>query len=167
LVIRPTTGSGDLVATTPKTLTEWTSIWRAHPGGTVLSLSAFGNVIIATTSTRQVVAYSDVGVRLWQLAVDDLAPTSPLRISGRDPVLVALGCEARRFDLVTGDVLWAQNIGSDVNVLPAVGAGVVVVMDRGGATTAFEAGTGQRRWSLEMRGDAAVIIGETLVVIQD
>ena len=23
--------TGDLVATTPKTLTEWTSIWRAHP----------------------------------------------------------------------------------------------------------------------------------------
>ena len=64
LVIRPTIGRGDLVATTPKTLTEWTSIWRAHPGGTVLSLSAFGNVIIATTSNRQMVAYSDVGVRL-------------------------------------------------------------------------------------------------------
>ena len=167
LVIRATTGNGDLVATTPKTLTEWTSIWRAHPGGTVLSLSAFGNVIIATTSYRQMVAYSDVGVRLWQLALDDLAPTSPVRISERDAVLVDLGGEARRFDLVTGDVLWAQNVGSDVNVLPAVGAGVVVVMDRRGATTAFEAGTGQRRWSLEMRGDAAVIIGETVVVIQD
>ncbi|HET8915178.1 MAG TPA: PQQ-binding-like beta-propeller repeat protein, partial [Propionibacteriaceae bacterium] len=95
------------------------------------------------------------------------APTSPVRISERDAVLVDLGGEARRFDLVTGDVLWAQNVGSDVNVLPAVGAGVVVVMDRRGATTAFEAGTGQRRWSLEMRGDAAVIIGETVVVIQD
>ena len=167
LIIRPTIGSADLVATTPKTLTEWTSIWRAHPGGTVLSLSAFGNVIIATTSYRQMVAYSDVGVRLWQLALDDLAPTSPVRISERDAVLVDLGGAARRFDLVTGDVLWAQNVGSDVNVLPAVGAGVVVVMDRRGATTAFEAGTGQRRWSLEMRGDAAVIIGETVVVIQD
>ena len=81
LVIRATLGPGDLVATTPKTLTEWTSIWRAHPGGTVLSLSAFGNVIIATTSNRQMVAYSDVGVRLWQLSLDDLAPTPPVRIS--------------------------------------------------------------------------------------
>jgi PQQ-like domain len=167
LVIRPTTGSADLVATTPKTLTEWTSIWRAHPGGTVLSLSAFGNVIIATTSNRQMVAYSDIGVRLWQLALDDLAPTSPVWISERDAVLVDLGGEARRFDLVTGDVLWQQDVGSDVNVSPVVGAGVVVVMDRGGTTTAFEVSTGQRRWSLEMQGDAAVIAGETLVVIQD
>ena len=167
LVIRPTTGSADLVATTPKTLTEWTSIWRAHPGGTVLSLSAFGNVIIATTSNRQMVAYSDIGVRLWQLALDDLAPTSPVWISERDAVLVDLGGEARRFDLVTGDVLWRQDVGSDVNVSPVVGAGVVVVMDRGGTTTAIEVSTGQRRWSLEMQGDAAVIVGETLVVIQD
>jgi outer membrane protein assembly factor BamB len=167
LVIRPTTGSADLVATTPKTLTEWTSIWRAHPGGSVLSLSAFGNVIIATTSNRQVVGYSDVGVRLWQLALDDLAPTSPVRISERDAVMVDLGGEVRRFDLVTGEVLWLQNVGSDVNVSPAVGAGVVVAMDRGGTTTAFEVSTGQSRWSLEMQGDAGVVIGETVVVIQD
>jgi outer membrane protein assembly factor BamB len=167
LIIRPTSGSADLVATTPKTLIEWTSIWRAHPGGTVLSLSAFGNVIIATTSNRQMVAYSDVGVRLWQLALDDLAPTSPVRISGQDAVLVDLGGEVRKFDLVTGVVLWQQNVGSDVNVSPAVGAGVVVVMDRRGVTTAFEVGTGKRRWSLEMQGNAAVIIGETVVVIQD
>jgi outer membrane protein assembly factor BamB len=167
LVIRPTSGSADLVATTPKTLTEWTSIWRAHPGGTALSLSAFGNVIIVTTSNRQMVAYSDVGVRLWQLALDDLAPTSPVRISQRNAVLVDLGGEARRFDLVTGAVLWQQNVGSDVNVSPVVGAGVVVVMNRRGTTTAFEVSTGKPRWSLEMQGDAAVIIGETVVVIQD
>ena len=167
LVIRATIGPGDLVATTPKTLTEWTSIWRAHPGGTVLSLSAFGNVIIATTSSRQLVAYSDVGVRLWQLSLDDLAPTSPVRISESDAVLVDLGGEMRRFDVVTGAVLWQRNVGSDVNVSPAAGAGVVVVMDRGGTTTAFEQDTGKPRWDVEMRGDAAVVIGETVVVIQD
>jgi outer membrane protein assembly factor BamB len=167
LVIRATIGRGDLVATTPKTLTEWTSIWRAHPGGTVLSLSAFGNVIIATTSNRQMVAYSDVGVRLWQLTLDDLAPTSPVRISESDAVLVDLAGAMRKFDLGTGAVLWQQNVGSDVNVPPAAGAGIVVVMDRGGTTTAFEEATGERRWRLEMQGSAAAVIGETVVVIQD
>jgi outer membrane protein assembly factor BamB len=167
LVIRATIGRGDLVATTPKTLTEWTSIWRAHPGGTVLSLSAFGNVIITTTSNRQMVAYSDVGVRLWQLTLDDLAPTSPVRISQSDAVLVDLAGAMRKFDLGTGAVLWEQNVGSDVNVPPAAGAGVVAVMDRGGTTTAFEEATGERRWSLEMQGSAAAVIGETVVVIQD
>jgi hypothetical protein len=167
LVIRPTTGPGDLVATTPKTLTEWTSIWRAHPGGTVLSLSAFGNVIIATTSNRQMVAYSDVGVRLWQLSFDDLAPASPVRISDQDAVLVDLGGEVRRFDLSTGTVRWQHTVESDVNVSPAAGAGLVVIMDRGGATTACEQSTGHDRWDLQMQGSAATVIGDNVIVIQD
>jgi outer membrane protein assembly factor BamB len=167
LVIQATVGRGDLVATTPKTPTEWTSIWRTHPGGTVLSLSAFGNVIIATTSNRQMVAYSDIGVRLWQLSLDDLAPTSPLRISDREAVLVDLSGEIRTFDLSTGTVLWQHNVGLDVNVSPAVGAGLVVIMDRGGTTAAFEEGTGEDRWDLQMQGAAATVIGDTVVVIQD
>ena len=167
LVIRATAGRGDLVATTPKTLSEWTSIWRAHPGGTVLSLSAFGNVIIATTSNRQMVGYSDVGVRLWQLSLDDLAPTAPVRISDRDAVLVDLGGAIRRFDLSTGTVLWQHDVGSDVNVTPAVGAGLVVIMGRAGSTTALEESTGQDRWDLEMQGAAAIVVGDNVVVIQD
>jgi outer membrane protein assembly factor BamB len=167
LVIQATIGPGDLVATTPKTPTEWTSIWRAHPGGTVMSLSAFGNVIIATTSNRQMVAYSDVGVRLWQLSLDDLAPTAPVRISDSDAVLADLGGEIRRFDLSTGTVLWQHNVGSDVNVPPAVGAGLVVIMDRGGTTTALEESTGQDRWHLQMQGAAATVIGDSVIVIQD
>jgi outer membrane protein assembly factor BamB len=167
LVIRATAGRGDLVATTPKTLSEWTSIWRAHPGGTVLSLSAFGDVIIATTSNRQMVGYSDVGARLWQLSLDDLAPTSPVRISDRDAVLVDLGGAIRRFDLSTGTVLWQHDVGSDVNVTPAVGAGLVVIMDRAGSTTALEESTGQDRWDLEMQGAAAIVVGDNVVVIQD
>jgi outer membrane protein assembly factor BamB len=167
LVIRATLGPGDLVAMTPKTPTEWTSIWRGHPGGTIMTLSAFGNVIITTTSNRQMVAYSDVGVRLWQLALGDLAPTAPVRINDREAVLVDLAGGVRRFDLGTGAVLWEGKAGSDVNVSPAVGAGLFVIMDRGGTTTAYEQGTGQRRWNVEMQGAAATVIGDNVVVIQD
>ena len=167
LVIRATLGRGDLVATTPKTPTEWTSVWRGHPGGTIMTLSAFGNVIIATTSNRQMVAYSDVGVRLWQLSLGDLAPTAPIRISDREAVLVDLAGMIRRFDLATGTVVWQGNAGSDVNVSPAAGAGLIVIMDRGGTTAAYEQTTGQRRWNVEMQGAAASVIGDTVVVIQD
>ena len=71
------------------------------------------------------------------------------------------------FDLSTGTVLWQHNVGSDVNVSPAVGAGLVVIMDRGGTTTAFEEGDGQDRWDLQMQGAAATVIGDSVVVIQD
>src|SRR6185436_14411694 len=117
-----------------------------HPGGTIMTLSAFGNVIITTTSNRQMVAYSDVGVRLWQLTLGDLAPTTPVRLNDREAVLVDLAGEIRRFDLATGTVLWQGSAGSDVNVSPTAGAGLFVIMDRGGATTAYEQNTGERRW---------------------
>ena len=85
LVIRATS-SNDLVAFTPKTPTQWVALWRMHPGGTVLSAAAFGDVVVATTSQRQVVAYSAAGVRLWQHDLDELAfrpPGSPRRRRGR------------------------------------------------------------------------------------
>ena len=167
LVIRATYGQGDLVATTPKTLTDWTSVWRAHPGGSILTLTAFGNVIIATTSNRQVVAYSDVGIRLWQFAVGDLAQTPPARAGDQEAILVDLAGVMRSFDLGTGALLWQHDVGSDVNVAPVVGSGVVVIMDRGGTTTAFDVATGKRRWYVEMLGRGATVIGDTVVVLQD
>ena len=167
LVIRATSGPGDLIATTPKTPTAWTSVWRGHPGGTIMTLSAFGNVIITTTSNRQMVAYSDVGARIWQLSLGDLAPTAPVRINDHEAVLVDLAGRIRRFDLGTGAVLWEGSAGSDVNVSPAVGAGLFVIMDRGGTTTAYEQGSGQRRWKVDMQGAAANVIGDNVVVVQD
>jgi outer membrane protein assembly factor BamB len=104
---------------------------------------------------------------LWQLSLDDLAPTRPARISVDEAVLVDLGGEMRGFDLATGTVLWQHNVGSDVNVSPVVGAGLIVIMDRGGSTTAFEAGDGQHRWDQEMQGAAGTVIGDSVVVIQD
>jgi outer membrane protein assembly factor BamB len=166
LVIRPTVG-GDLIATTPKSPAAWTSVWRGHPGGSIMTLSGFGNVIIATTSNRQMVAYSDAGVRLWQLALDDLGPTAPVRVNDADAVIVDLAGEIRRFDVATGAVRWQRNVGSDVNVSPAVGAGVIVIMDRGGTTTAVDQSSGEPRWNVDMQGSAATVIGNTAVVISD
>jgi outer membrane protein assembly factor BamB len=132
-----------------------------------MTLSAFGNVIITTTSNRQMVGYSDAGVRLWQRTLDDLAPTSPVRVGDRDAVLVDLDGEIRRFDLVTGAVLWQRNVGSDVNVFPAADAGLIVIMERGGRTAAFDADTGEPRRNVEMQGAAAAVINDIVVVIQD
>jgi outer membrane protein assembly factor BamB len=58
-------------------------------------------------------------------------------------------------------------VGSDVNVAPAVGSGVVVIMDRGGTTTAFDVATGTRRWYVQMLGRGATVIGDTVIVLQD
>ncbi len=167
LVIRPLRGINDLVATTPKTLTSWTSVWRAHVGGTILTLSAFGDVVVVTTSERAVLAYSDTGLRLWRLELSELAPSAPVRADESSAVLVDLSGEVQRFDLATGVVGWRHNVGSDVNLAPVVGAGVAVVMDRGGTTTALDLDSGQRRWEVEVEGLAGVVRGDEVVILQD
>ena len=167
LVVRALSAVNDLVATTPKTRDQWVAVWRAHVPGTILTLTAFGNVIIATTSERAVVAYSDAGVRLWRLDLDELAPSAPVRLNGSDAVLVDLSGRAQAFSILTGEVRWDRSVGSDVKLSPAVGAGLVVIMDRGGTTTALDQGTGRSVWTVDLEGKGAAFVGGTLVVLQD
>ena len=167
LLIRATDTLNDLVAFTPKTQTQWVLVWRSHVPGQILTLTAFGNVLLVTTSERWVVAYSDTGVRLWQQSLDEIAPAPPVRASDGDAVLVDLSGAVRRLGLSTGEVVWRHDVGSDVKVAPAVGDGIVVVMDRGGTTTALNAETGEPAWTLALAGEAADFLGGTLVLIQD
>lgn len=167
LVVRAADSVNDLVALTPKTPTAWVSAWRSHVPGTILTLRAFGNVILVTTSERRVVAYSDLGIRLWERPLDELAPTPPIRVSDREVVVVDLAGVAQRLEIDTGRQVWRHRLGVDVNVVPAAGAGIVVVMDRGGTVTALDEDTGDRRWTTELLGRAAGFVGDTLVVLQD
>lgn len=167
LVVRAMSAPRDLVATTPKTLQAWTSTWRAHPGGAILTLTAFGDVVVVTTSERQVVGYSDTGVRLWQIDLDELAPTAPVRVSDGQAVLVDLSGDVRHFDLLTGVVDWQRNVGSDVSVAPAAGSGLVVVADRSYTVTALDAVTGGERWTQSLDVLALAVVGDLVIAVQD
>jgi len=167
LVVRATSAINDLIAITPKTQTQWVSVWRAHVPGEILALRAFGDVVLVTTSDRLVLAYSDAGVRLWQLRLDEIISAPPVRASDTDVVLVDLAGEVRRLVIATGAVVWQHSVGSDVTAAPAVGAGVVLVMDRGQVTTGLDAATGQQKWTLDLEGKAGAFLCDTLVLLQD
>lgn len=167
LVVRPLASINDLVATTPKTPAQWTSVWRAHVPGTILTITAFGDVIVVTTSERAVLAYADDGVRLWRLDLDELAPTAPVRLSDDDAVLVDLSGRVRAFAIRTGQPLWVHEIGADVRLPPAVGDGLVVIMDRGGTVSALGAASGAVLWTRELEGKAAILFDGAVVVLQD
>jgi outer membrane protein assembly factor BamB len=167
LVIRATSSANDLVAITPKTPTEWVSAWRSHVPGEILTLRAFGDVILVATSARQLLAYTDLGVRLWALDLAEIAPAAPVRVSDSDVVVVDLAGEVRRLGIATGAVVWQHSLGADATVAPAVGEDIVVAMDRGGTVTALDQATGNRKWTAELEGLAAGFVGDTLVVLQD
>ena len=167
LVVRATSSLNDLIAITPKTRTEWVSAWRSHVPGEILTMRAFGDVILVATSARQLLAYTDLGIRLWQLDLDEIAPAPMVRASDTDVVIVDLAGEVRRLTIATGAVVWQHSLGSDVTVAPAVGNGVVVAMDRGGTVTGLDEATGDQRWTAELEGLAAGFVGDALVVLQD
>lgn len=163
LVIRTTSGD-DLVATTPKTIDRWTSLWRMHPGGTLLSVAAFGDVLVTTTSQRAVVAYSDAGVRLWSLPLDDLAFWAPVRVDDRRVAVADAAGGVRVVDLLTGEVIWQQRVSAQVSGPLVADSGTVVAFDAGGRTTAYAADTGEQRWAKDLPSTRGVILGDTLAV---
>lgn len=167
LVVRTLQAPDDLVATTPKTVDGWTPAWSVHPGGTVLSLAAFGSVVLVTTSERELVAYSDAGLRLWATTLPEIAPNAPVQASGADAVLVDLSGRVLRFGIADGAVRWARDVAADVNRAPAVGAGLVVVADRRGTVTALDDATGAERWHRSSESSAVAVVGDRVLVAAD
>ncbi len=167
LLVRATAALHDLVAFTPKTPDAWVSAWRSHVAGEILTVRAFGNVVLVTTSARQLVAYSDLGIRLWSRDLDELAPAPPVRASDTDVVVADLAGVVRRLSVATGAEVWRHGLESDVTLSPVVGRGIVVVQDRGGTVTALDEASGERRWSKELEGKGGGFVGDVLVVLQD
>ena len=166
LLVRATNGD-DLVATTPQTVDTWTSLWRMHPGGTVLTVAGFGNVVVATTSRRQAVGYSDTGLRLWTAQLDDVAFHPPVRV---DDQRIAIGDAAggvRVVDVRTGDESWHAQVGDQLSAPLLADQRVVVALDAGGSTTAFAADSGEQLWRSEVSGVLGAIFGDLVVVRQE
>ena len=167
-MVRATSSLNDLIAITPKTRTQWVSAWRSHVPGQILTLRAFGNVIVVATSTRQLLAYTDLGIRLWQLDLGEIAPAPPVRVSDLDLVVVDLAGEVFRLDIASGVIVWQRSLGSDVTVVP--GGGVRPGGGHGQRRHGHRSGRrhrAERRWTAELEGKAAGFVGGTLVVLQD
>ena len=150
VVVRALEAQHDLVGTTRADAGTWRTAWRAHPGGAVLGVAALGDVVVVTTSERAVVAYADDGVPLWRVALPELAPTAAVPLDDRTLVLAGLDGVVRTFAVADGRPGWTHALDADVTLAPAVGAGLVVVADRGGTTTALDAGSGAERWSVPL-----------------
>ena len=140
----------------------------AHPGGPMSASPHSATCLLVGTSERRLVAYSAGGVRLWQRGAGRGRARPPRSGStDRDAVLVDLGGTVRRFALATGAVRWQRGLADDVNRPPAVGAGLVVVADRGGTVTALDAGSGPPRWTADLVASGLLVLAGTVAVVQD
>lgn len=165
LQVRATSAARDLIAFTPETKTEWQALWRMHPGGTILTLAAFGDVLVTTTSTRNVVAYTASGVRLWSHPMDDLVRAAPARVGASQIVVAAVDGRLVTLDLRTGKVIWERQLRTDVAVAPAAGEGYVAVADRAGSVSILQASDGAAVATAEVSQPGIVtMINSTLLV---
>ncbi len=123
LVVQATSPVPDIVAIGPDAAGKWRSRWRAHPGGQILTLSAFGDMAVATTSARTVVGYDGHGVRRWTLPTREVVRAQPVRTAADEIAVAGLDGEVVGVEVSTGGVRWRTRVSGDVRLTPAVAAG--------------------------------------------
>lgn len=128
--------------------------WFGHPGGTVVAVGTAGDLVVATTSKRQVVAYDATGRRLWNWAADELVIAAPVAVTAggseaADIVVAARSGTVTRVDARTGLPRWSQSLGADARAEVAVVDDLVLVADERERLTALDAATGAVLWRVE------------------
>ena len=169
VLLRGTTSAQDILGFTAARSTTWQSRWRVHPGGTILTLAAYGDGFITTTSLRTVVGYGADGARRWELNLPEVVLAQPVRASDTEAVLVTLGGEVIMIEIATGRIRWRTTPGSDIGVSAVVAAGNVVVADRARNLIALRASDGTEVWRIEdanaavelaASGDQVLLVGD-------
>lgn len=144
------------------------SRWRAHPGGTVVSLTGFGDLLIAATSERTVVGYAATGVRLWTTELPDVAFSAPTVVD--DLVLITtLSGDVHALDRRTGTIRWHTALRSDIAPQTAVVADAdrVVVMTRAGDLVALATKGGEELWRTEVDEGVLTALVDDQVMVAD
>ena len=169
VLLRGTTSARDIIGFTAATSATWQSRWRVHPGGTILTLTAYGDAFLTTTSLRTVVGYGADGTRRWSLSLPEVVLAPPVRASDTEAVLVTLGGEVTVVEIATGRIRWRVTPGSDIGVGAAVAAGNVLVADRARHLVALRAADGAEVWR-EEEANAAIDLagsGDQLMLVGD
>lgn len=146
--------------------------WLGHPGGAIITVGSVGDLVVATTAQRRVVAYDTIGRRLWSWAADELvlAAPRPLVISPSEPPAVLVAARSgtiTALDAVTGEPRWSTSIAADTRAPLAIADGLVLVADERERLTALDASTGAVLWQQEVGlvDEVVAAAGESAVVV--
>lgn len=104
---------------------------RAHPGGHIVALGSFGDLVVAATTQATVAAYDVAGVWQWEVDVADVVTLSPALVDGK--VVVADGSgNVTALDARTGQEAWSTSLADQVVSAP-VGCGSTTLAGTTGA----------------------------------
>jgi len=145
------------------------AIWRVHPGGTVIGLTASGDQIVVATSLRQLVSYRSDGRLLWRQDLGDVAVAAPVIIVEPAPAVAVLTSNGTvvMIDDTTGVVKWRQHVGAVPGLQPAAADGVLAVPTSPGGLVGLDQQTGRQRWQVSLPAvDELVSAGNRFVVVE-
>ncbi|MDO7883497.1 PQQ-binding-like beta-propeller repeat protein [Salinibacterium soli] len=140
--------------------------WVAHPGGTITTLTAIGDVVLVGTTDRAIQAYDSAGRRGWTARFDDVVLAPPVPDGRGGALILSVDGELRRVSLGDGSTTWSTGLGGDSAIAPAVGDGVVVAInDAEDAAMVYDLDDGTLLWSqaVERPSLAAVVDGRVIV----
>lgn len=157
--------NGDIVALDPTTTmgNKDHTTWRAHPGGVITTCVTLGEITVATTSERKVVAYGPTGLALWSAPLSDTTNARPVEFGGRIVVVTVDGAVVA-LDPATGAEAWRSSLPNEIQLRPQVSGDTLVAIDESGTTVAFDT-SGNTVWqSSETSTDMFAISAGVLVV---
>lgn len=140
-----------------------------RPGGDVIALAAVGELLVAATSQRDLVAYTVRGDRVWTHRTPDLVVAAPVTDRGDGLVVACLDGTLRLLDAATGKERWSTEVSSDGVDSLTVTRDVVVSADRTGALAAVDLDDGEPLWTDESEGEVAGFAtdGDSLYAARD
>lgn len=118
--------------------------WRTHPGGELTQLAGFGDIAVAATANRTLVAYDSQGQWLWQADLPDVVTGSLLRL-GDLVVAVSVDGTVGAYDLVSGAKAWEYSLPTQIEQPALIVGDGVVVLDASGTFVRLDA-QGRVRW---------------------
>jgi outer membrane protein assembly factor BamB len=158
-------GNGDIVAldTAATTGNKDHTTWRVHPGGVITSCITLGEITVATTSERRVVAYGPTGLALWSAPLTDTSNARPVEFGGRIVVVTVDGAVVA-LDPATGAEAWRSSLPNEIQLRPQVSGDTLVAIDESGTMVAFDT-SGNHVWqSSELSTDLFTISAGVIVM---
>jgi hypothetical protein len=158
-------GNGDIVAldTADTTGNKDHTTWRVHPGGVITSCITLGEITVATTSERRVVAYGPTGLALWSAPLSDTSNARPVEFGGRIVVVTVDGAVVA-FDSATGAEAWRSSLPNEMQLRPRVSGNTLVAVDESGTMVAFDTSGNQLWRSSEPSTDMYTLSAGVVVV---
>ncbi len=157
--------NSDLVAIDPGSTTGSRdhTVWRAHPGGVIVTCATLGDVTVAVTTDRRISAYGPTGLALWSVRLPDTSTTRPVSFGGHI-VVSGVDGSVTALDPATGEVAWHVSMPGEIQVRPVVSGDTLVVIDESGAMAAIDPDGNQVWQNTELPASSFAVSAGVLVV---